>query len=71
MYFYPKEVGRNTDELLRMVTALEKTSSEKVNNYGIIRRFCDKIVVTGSVFFSSVRRTKTSRKQEFQDSFDR
>jgi peroxiredoxin (alkyl hydroperoxide reductase subunit C) len=30
IYFYPKEVGRNTDELLRMVTALEKTSSEKV-----------------------------------------
>lgn len=30
MYFYPKEVGRNTDELVRMVSALEKTSSEKV-----------------------------------------
>jgi peroxiredoxin 2/4 len=30
IYFYPKEVGRNTDELLRMVTALEKTSSDKV-----------------------------------------
>jgi peroxiredoxin (alkyl hydroperoxide reductase subunit C) len=30
IYFYPKEVGRNTDELVRMVTALEKTSSEKV-----------------------------------------
>jgi peroxiredoxin 2/4 len=30
IYFYPKEVGRNTDELLRMITALEKTSSEKV-----------------------------------------
>jgi peroxiredoxin (alkyl hydroperoxide reductase subunit C) len=30
IYFYPKEVGRNTDELLRMVTALEKTSSEQV-----------------------------------------
>jgi peroxiredoxin (alkyl hydroperoxide reductase subunit C) len=30
IYFYPKEVGRNTDELVRMVTALERTSSEKV-----------------------------------------
>lgn len=30
IYFYPKQVGRNTDELLRMVTALEKTSTDKV-----------------------------------------
>jgi peroxiredoxin (alkyl hydroperoxide reductase subunit C) len=30
IYFYPKEVGRNTDELVRMVTALEKTSSDNV-----------------------------------------
>jgi peroxiredoxin (alkyl hydroperoxide reductase subunit C) len=30
IYFYPKEVGRNTDELVRMVTALEKTSTDKV-----------------------------------------
>jgi peroxiredoxin 2/4 len=30
IYFYPKEVGRNTDELVRMITALEKTHSDKV-----------------------------------------
>jgi peroxiredoxin (alkyl hydroperoxide reductase subunit C) len=30
IYFYPNAVGRNTDELLRMVTALEKTRSENV-----------------------------------------
>jgi len=30
IYFYPGRVGRNTDELLRMVTALETTSNEKV-----------------------------------------
>jgi peroxiredoxin (alkyl hydroperoxide reductase subunit C) len=30
VYFYPMTVGRNTDELLRMVTALEKTKSEQV-----------------------------------------
>jgi peroxiredoxin 2/4 len=30
MYFYPMNVGRSTDELLRMVTALETTSSSKV-----------------------------------------
>lgn len=30
IYFYPKSVGRNTDELLRMVTALQTTSSGKV-----------------------------------------
>lgn len=30
IYFYPKSVGRNTDELLRMITALQKTSSDKV-----------------------------------------
>jgi peroxiredoxin (alkyl hydroperoxide reductase subunit C) len=30
IYFYPAAVGRNTDELVRMVTALEKTQSEKV-----------------------------------------
>jgi peroxiredoxin 2/4 len=29
-YFYPKSVGRNTEELVRMVTALEKTSEEHV-----------------------------------------
>ena len=29
-YFYPKSVGRNTEELLRVVTALEKTSEEHV-----------------------------------------
>jgi peroxiredoxin (alkyl hydroperoxide reductase subunit C) len=30
IYFYPKSVGRNTDELVRMVTALERTESDKV-----------------------------------------
>jgi len=30
VYFYPITVGRNTDELVRMVTALEKTKSEQV-----------------------------------------
>ena len=30
IYFYPHSVGRNTDELLRMVTALQITSSGKV-----------------------------------------
>ncbi len=30
IYFYPKSVGRNTDELLRMITALQTTSSGKV-----------------------------------------
>ena len=30
IYFYPKSVGRNTDELLRMITALQATSSGKV-----------------------------------------
>jgi peroxiredoxin (alkyl hydroperoxide reductase subunit C) len=30
IYFYPKSVGRNTDELVRMVTALERTYSDKV-----------------------------------------
>jgi peroxiredoxin (alkyl hydroperoxide reductase subunit C) len=30
VYFYPMSVGRNTDELVRMVTALEKTKSEQV-----------------------------------------
>jgi peroxiredoxin 2/4 len=30
IYFYPMAVGRSTDELLRTVTALEKTSSDKV-----------------------------------------
>jgi len=30
IYFYPKAVGRNTDELIRVITALQKTSSEKV-----------------------------------------
>jgi peroxiredoxin 2/4 len=30
IYFYPRSVGRNTDELLRMVTALETTASGKV-----------------------------------------
>ncbi len=30
IYFYPLNVGRNTDELIRMVTALQKVSSEKV-----------------------------------------
>jgi peroxiredoxin (alkyl hydroperoxide reductase subunit C) len=30
IYFYPTSVGRNTDELVRMVTALEKTHQDKV-----------------------------------------
>ena len=30
IYFYPKEVGRSTDELVRTITALQKTGSEKV-----------------------------------------
>jgi peroxiredoxin 2/4 len=30
IYFYPKSVGRSTDELIRMVTALQTTSSGKV-----------------------------------------
>jgi peroxiredoxin 2/4 len=30
IYFYPKSVGRNTDELVRMVTALERTETDKV-----------------------------------------
>jgi peroxiredoxin (alkyl hydroperoxide reductase subunit C) len=30
VYFYPKSVGRNTDELLRIVTALQETSKDKV-----------------------------------------
>jgi len=30
IYFYPMSVGRSTDELLRMVAALERTSSDKV-----------------------------------------
>lgn len=30
VYFYPTSVGRNTDELVRMVTALEKTREDKV-----------------------------------------
>jgi peroxiredoxin 2/4 len=30
IYFYPKSVGRNTDELVRVVTALQKTSADKV-----------------------------------------
>lgn len=30
IYFYPKSVGRSTDELLRMVTALQTTSNGKV-----------------------------------------
>jgi peroxiredoxin (alkyl hydroperoxide reductase subunit C) len=30
IYFYPKAVGRNTDELIRVITALQKTSSDKV-----------------------------------------
>jgi peroxiredoxin 2/4 len=30
IYFYPAVVGRNTDELLRVVTALQATSKEKV-----------------------------------------
>jgi peroxiredoxin (alkyl hydroperoxide reductase subunit C) len=30
IYFYPLQVGRNTDELLRMVSALQTTSASKV-----------------------------------------
>jgi len=30
IYFYPASIGRNTDELLRTVTALQTTSSENV-----------------------------------------
>jgi peroxiredoxin 2/4 len=30
IYFYPTSVGRSTDELLRMVTALETTTADKV-----------------------------------------
>ena len=30
IYFYPMQVGRNTDELVRMITALEKTHSDNV-----------------------------------------
>jgi peroxiredoxin (alkyl hydroperoxide reductase subunit C) len=30
IYFYPMSVGRSTDELVRMVTALQTTSAEKV-----------------------------------------
>jgi len=30
IYFYPMSVGRNTDELVRVVTALEKTKSDQV-----------------------------------------
>jgi peroxiredoxin 2/4 len=30
IYFYPKSVGRNTDELIRMVTALQTTEGSKV-----------------------------------------
>lgn len=30
IYFYPMSVGRNTDELLRTITALEKTQSDNV-----------------------------------------
>jgi peroxiredoxin (alkyl hydroperoxide reductase subunit C) len=30
IYFYPKSVGRNTDELIRMVTALQTTSKSHV-----------------------------------------
>ena len=30
IYFYPMNVGRSTDELLRMLTALQATSKEKV-----------------------------------------
>jgi peroxiredoxin 2/4 len=29
IYFYPKSIGRDTDELLRMITALQTTSSGK------------------------------------------
>jgi peroxiredoxin 2/4 len=30
IYFYPRNVGRNTDELLRIVTALQATTADKV-----------------------------------------
>jgi peroxiredoxin 2/4 len=30
LYFYPMNIGRSTDELLRMITALKTTASEKV-----------------------------------------
>ncbi len=30
IYFYPSSVGRNTDEIVRMITALETTSADKV-----------------------------------------
>lgn len=30
IYFYPMSVGRNTDELVRMVTALQATASENI-----------------------------------------
>lgn len=30
IYFYPRSVGRNTDELLRTVTALQKTAKDNV-----------------------------------------
>ena len=30
IYFYPSNVGRSTDELLRMVTALKTASADKV-----------------------------------------
>jgi peroxiredoxin (alkyl hydroperoxide reductase subunit C) len=30
LYFYPMRVGRSTDELLRMITALQTTSKQKV-----------------------------------------
>jgi peroxiredoxin (alkyl hydroperoxide reductase subunit C) len=30
IYFYPKEVGRSTDELIRTVTALQRTESDNV-----------------------------------------
>lgn len=30
IYFYPMSVGRNTDELVRVITALEKTKSDQV-----------------------------------------
>ena len=30
LYFYPMKVGRSTDELLRLVTALQTTSNQKV-----------------------------------------
>ena len=29
-YFYPMAVGRNTDEIVRMVTALERTKADNV-----------------------------------------